>query len=73
MLTKRILSSSLLIILIILGIQIDWVCGLLVALFIIGGLYEFFTMLEHKGIVLYKYFGIGIGADTFSKVSVTAD
>ncbi len=62
MLTKRIISSSLLISLIIAGIQIDWACGLLIALFIIGGLYEFFTMLEHKGIRLYKYFGIGVGA-----------
>ncbi|MFH0826415.1 MAG: phosphatidate cytidylyltransferase [Candidatus Omnitrophota bacterium] len=60
--TRRIVSSVLLIALIIVGIQIDWLCGLLVALFIIGGLYEFFTMLEHKGISLYKYCGIGIGA-----------
>jgi phosphatidate cytidylyltransferase len=62
MLTKRIISCSLLIGLIIVGIQIDWACGLLIALFIIGALYEFFTMLEHKGISLYKYFGMGIGA-----------
>jgi len=26
------------------------------------GLYEFFTMLENKGIKIYKYFGIGMGA-----------
>jgi phosphatidate cytidylyltransferase len=41
---------------------IDWVCALLVTIFIIIGLYEFFTMLEHKGINIYKYFGIGMGA-----------
>jgi phosphatidate cytidylyltransferase len=29
---------------------------------IIGCLYEFFTMLQKKGIGIYKYFGIGLGA-----------
>jgi phosphatidate cytidylyltransferase len=37
-------------------------CGLVITIFIIGGLYEFFTMLERKGINGYKYFGIGMGA-----------
>jgi len=40
---------------------IDWLCGLVVTLFIIGGLYEFFSMLDKKGISAYKYFGIGLG------------
>jgi phosphatidate cytidylyltransferase len=62
MLTKRIISASMLIAVVIGGIMIDWICGLLVTFFIIMGLYEFFTMLEHKGIKIYKYFGIGIGA-----------
>ena len=61
-LAKRVVSSSLLIALIIGSVLIDWVCGLVVALFIIAGLYEYFTMLEHKGISIYKYFGIGMGA-----------
>jgi phosphatidate cytidylyltransferase len=39
-----------------------WLCGIVVTLFIIGGLYEFFNMLEKKGINTYKYFGIGMGA-----------
>ncbi|MFH1457612.1 MAG: phosphatidate cytidylyltransferase [Candidatus Omnitrophota bacterium] len=60
--TKRIISSGFLIALIIFGIQVDWLCGLLVSLFIIAGLFEFFGMLEHKGISIYKYFGIGVGA-----------
>jgi phosphatidate cytidylyltransferase len=30
--------------------------------FIIAGLYEYFVMLEKKGINIYKYFGIGMGA-----------
>lgn len=40
---------------------IDWLTGAVVTLFIIAGLYEFFTMLEKKGISIYKYFGIGMG------------
>lgn len=62
MLVKRIISSSILIGIIVGTIFIDWLCGLLVAIFIIIGLYEFFTMLENKGISIYKYFGIGMGA-----------
>lgn len=62
MLAKRILSGSVIIILIIAVIFQDWLCGLVATLFIIGGLYEFFTMLEKKGIIMYKYFGIVVGA-----------
>ena len=62
MLTKRIVTSILLISMIIGVLFIDWLCGLVVTLFIIGGLYEFFSMLDKKGINAYKYFGIGLGA-----------
>lgn len=61
MLVKRIISSSILIGIIVGTIFINWLCGLLVVIFIIIGLYEFFTMLENKGISIYKYFGIGMG------------
>jgi phosphatidate cytidylyltransferase len=61
MLLKRIISSSILIGVIIGTIFVDWLCGLLVVVFIVGGLYEFFTMLEKKGIYIYKYFGIALG------------
>ncbi len=61
MLLKRIFSSIILIGLIALVVYIDWLVGLVVTVFIIGGLYEFFTMLEKKGIIIYKYFGIAIG------------
>jgi phosphatidate cytidylyltransferase len=61
MLLKRIISSAILISLIAGTIFIDWVCGLAVTVFIVIGLYEFFTMLEKKGIRIYKYFGIAIG------------
>lgn len=62
MLNKRILSATTLILLTILVIFSDWLCGLVITLLIILGLYEFFTMLEKKGISIYKYFGIGLGA-----------
>ncbi|MCX5703854.1 MAG: phosphatidate cytidylyltransferase [Candidatus Omnitrophica bacterium] len=61
MFKKRIISSALLISVITGTIFIDWLCSALVIFFIIAGLYEFFTMLEHKGIRIYKYFGIGMG------------
>ena len=61
MLIKRIVSSILLIGLIILVIFCDWLCALTVTLFIGRGLYEFFTMMEKKGIKIYKYVGIGVG------------
>lgn len=61
MLTKRTISSSLLVSLVAATVFIDWLFGLVVVVFIILGLYEFFTMLENKGIKTYKYFGIGMG------------
>jgi len=62
MFAKRIVSSLVLISLICGVIFFDWLCGLVVTLFIIGGLYEYFGMLEKKGINIYKYFGISMGA-----------
>jgi phosphatidate cytidylyltransferase len=38
-----------------------WIFGVTITFFIIAGLYEFFAMLEKKGVSIYKYFGIGIG------------
>ncbi len=62
MLSKRIISSIILLSIFLATLFIDWLFGLLVTAFIIVGLYEFFTMVETKGINIYKYFGIGIGA-----------
>ncbi len=62
MLAKRIFSSTVLVALILSTIYIDWMLGLLATAFIVFGLYEYFTMLEQKGILIYKYVGIGIGA-----------
>ncbi|MDP2831092.1 MAG: phosphatidate cytidylyltransferase, partial [Candidatus Omnitrophota bacterium] len=61
MLIKRIVSSAILISVISGVIFIDWLCSLIIILFIIAGLYEYFVMLEKKGISIYKYFGIGMG------------
>lgn len=61
MLIKRIISAIVLISIITGVIFVDWLCALVVTIFIIGGLYEYFLMLEKKGINIYKYFGIGMG------------
>lgn len=61
MLLKRIISSSALIALIAVSLFNDWACGIGITLFIVIGLYEFFTMLGKKGISIYKYFGIAVG------------
>lgn len=62
MLSKRIVSTIVLILVVTAVILVDWICGLVVTAFIIIGLYEFFSMLENKGINIYKYVGMGIGA-----------
>jgi len=62
MLTKRFLSSVVLFAIMVMTLFVDWLCGLMVTVFIILGLYEFFTILENKGISIYKYFGILMGA-----------
>jgi len=61
MLIKRIISAVVLISIITGVIFFEKLCALVVTLFIIGGLYEYFVMLEKKGINIYKYFGIGMG------------
>ncbi len=61
MLIKRIFSSILLIGLVIAAVLNIWVFDFAILLITMLGLYEFFTMLEHKGISIYKYVGIGIG------------
>ncbi|MDD5594849.1 MAG: phosphatidate cytidylyltransferase [Candidatus Omnitrophica bacterium] len=62
MLIKRILTSIVLIAIIFATVFITWFFNLMMIVFIITGLYEFFTMLEKKGISAYKYFGIIMGS-----------
>ena len=54
MLIKRIISASILIVIIIATILNKWMFNVAIILFIVIGLYEFFTMLENKGINIYK-------------------
>lgn len=61
MLIHRIFSAIILIGIIIASVFYEWLFNLMIILFIAVGLYEFFTMLENKGIKIYKYFGIGMG------------
>lgn len=61
MLLKRIISAAVLVAIIIATIISRWFFSITIMFFIILGLYEFFTMLEKKGINIYKYFGIGMG------------
>ncbi len=61
MLKQRISSSIIIITGIICALFFDWVFAAAVLFFVIGGLYEFFTMLEKKEIRIYKYVGIAIG------------
>lgn len=68
MLVKRLISASVLIAIIVATIFLKWLFNLAMIVFIVIGLYEFFTMLEKKGISIYKYFGIAIG--TIIPVSV---
>jgi phosphatidate cytidylyltransferase len=62
MLIKRIFSSIVLIALVAAGIFNIWVFRFMIMLITVLGLYEFFTMLERKGISIYKYVGIGLGS-----------
>ncbi len=61
MLSKRISSSAVLIAMCCVGLFVKPLFDLIILALTGLGLYEFFTMLEKKGIVLYKYFGIAIG------------
>jgi len=58
---RRIICGIILIGIIFAVIFVDWICAMAVTAFIGVGLYEFFSMLEKKGISIYKYFGMGVG------------
>ena len=59
----RLLSSLILISGVVVTIFLlpKWVSGFTVALFVAIALYEFFNLIEKKGIFIYKYSGIAIG------------
>jgi len=75
MLIKRVYSAILMIGITLFTVFFQWFFGLVVILLIVGGLYEFFTLIEKKGIPIYKYFGIATGAlipiSIFSRFELT--
>ncbi|MFA5271170.1 MAG: phosphatidate cytidylyltransferase [Candidatus Omnitrophota bacterium] len=58
---KRIFSSIFLGIVVILSAMFYPLCGVATSLLILVGLYEFFYMVEKKGVRLFKAFGIAVG------------
>jgi len=61
MIIKRIITALVLILFVGISIAIHWLTSPVVIFFAIVALYEFFTMVERKGIVIFKYFGLGVG------------
>lgn len=62
MLPQRLISTIIWFIIIFLTIKYQVAFALCVMVLIVSGLYEFFNMVQKKGIHIYKYFGIAIGA-----------
>jgi len=60
-LARRIITSLGLLVVLFVFMYIDWLCALLITVFIILGLYEFFNMLQNKGIKPYRFFGFAVG------------
>ena len=58
---KRIISGVVLGFVILAALAWAWFFNLAITAFIALGLFEFFSMLEKRGLSSYKYFGIGIG------------
>lgn len=58
---ERVVSSIILISLAIAGIIYYPLCGIAVMAFTLIGLYEFFSMIENKGVKLYKWLGLVVG------------
>ena len=59
---KRLTSSLLLGVVVVLASVYYPVCGFVTTFLIVAGLYEFFYMVEKKGVKLFKLFGILVGA-----------
>jgi len=59
--SQRIISGAILVAIIVTAIFVKWFFNIAIILFIAMGLYEFFTMLEKRGINIYKYVGTAIG------------
>lgn len=58
---ERFISSALFIVLTVFAVLKTWLFILVILLLTMGGLYEFFYMIDKKGIPIYSYTGIFIG------------
>jgi len=70
MIKKRIFTSLSLILFTAIVIVIDWLASLAIIFFATIALNEFFTMIEKKGIEIFKYFGLGVGLTILLSVSL---
>lgn len=70
MLIKRITTAFFLIALVSAAIAIRQLTNIAIIIFALAALYEFFTMLEKKDIVIFKYFGMGVGLMVLLSVSL---
>ncbi|TAN60242.1 phosphatidate cytidylyltransferase [bacterium] len=61
MLKQRLLNTLIWFAVIVLALRYQWIFALCIMGLIAGGLYEFFCLIEKKGIPIYKYFGMAIG------------
>jgi len=59
--SKRIVTATMVSALALLGIAFYPVCAILATILILIALYEFFYMIEKKGVKLFKAFGISVG------------
>lgn len=61
MIDRRLLTATLLSFFSLLTIFVGWLYLITIVLLIAFGLYEFFSLIEKKGIPMYKYFGVLLG------------
>ncbi|MBU1122257.1 MAG: phosphatidate cytidylyltransferase [Candidatus Omnitrophota bacterium] len=59
--TERFISSLILGVIVIFAVIYSPVCGMVATIFILVALYEFFYMVEKKGVSLFKPFGLFVG------------
>ena len=61
MLKQRIISTIVLVALVVLSVFFNPIFIIIISLFTLGGLYEFFSLIEKKGVPAYKYSGAVVG------------
>lgn len=70
MIARRTFTSIILFLIIAVALSRVWLTNLMIIFFAAVALYEFFTMVEKKGIVIFKYFGLGVGIIILLSVSL---